>query len=229
MATTTTLCCTACHCDLKQYHLYGDDPYCDRCAPCPDCARPSRGLGRCAPCQASVVDSSAQALFLLPRVLGFLESQGILLHRVPGILVTDEIPAVCVAGFREEHRQAKSIRGLMLHEENLVWLRSGLPAATCAAALAHELTHAWQIENCPDQSRQLSEGLTCWVQRRMLLSLGYTQAANRMVMNEDHVYGDGLRLMLHLEDHVGTSNLLKKVRMLTDFPMWQRLTTLLGL
>jgi hypothetical protein len=35
--------------------------------------------------------------------------------------------------------------------------------------------------------------------------------------------------MLALEEKVGTEALLKKVRLLTDFPMWLRLSTLLGL
>jgi len=226
---TTELCCTACHKVLETAHIYGHDLYCDRCAPCPDCDRPSRGLGRCVACEASLIESGPQALFLLPRVLGFLQSLGIMLHRTPDILMTDEIPATNIAGFREEHMLVSHIKGMMFNEKNLVWLRSGLPAAQCAAILTHELTHAWQHENCPDQSRQLSEGLAVWTQRRMLLCLGHNRAANRLVENPDHVYGDGLRLMLALEEKIGTRALLKKVRLLTDFPMWLRLSTLLGL
>lgn len=198
MKTAVKFCCTACHCSLDHAHFYGYDPYCDRCAPCPDCARPSRGLGRCATCQACVIESSEQALFLLPRVLGFLQSQGILLAPAHG-------------------------------PEAVARLRKGLPAATCTALLAHQLTHAWQQENCPEQSPQLSEGLACWIERRMYLSLGRKDRADAMVRNPDHIHGDGLRLMLHLEERVGTANLLKKVRTLNDFPVWLRLTTLLGL
>lgn len=133
--------------------------------------------------------------------------------QTPGVEVSRVLPGVL--GFLQT-------LGIEMTRTPPVGLRPGRPAAVCAGLLAHELTYAWQAEHCPQQSSQLREGLARWVQRRMLLQLGQTRLARRLVL--DDIRSGSLRRCLRLEARVGERRLLDLIRELPDFPLCFKLS-----
>ncbi len=92
-----------------------------------------------------------------------------------------------------------------LHLVGLPWVQpTGRPAAP---QVAHELAQLWLAQNGLPQT-QLTAGFPRWVQRRMLLSLGYRQLANRLLIDDNPFRGGGLHLCLQLEQQVGSHQLV---------------------
>ncbi len=86
---------------------------------------------------------------------------------------------------------------------------SGLPRALFIQTVAHEWAHAWQGENCPLlEDPVLREGFAEWVAYRTLLALGAGKQAARM-LQQDGLYGEGLRRILRLEERYGPAGLLE--------------------
>lgn len=88
----------------------------------------------------------------------------------------------------------------------------GRPAA---AYVAHDLAQLWLAQSGLPQT-QLTAGLPRWVQRRMLLQLGYTQLANRLLIDDNPFRGGGLHLCLQLEQKVGSDQLVGHLQGLTS-------------
>lgn len=85
--------------------------------------------------------------------------------------------------------------------------------------LCHELTHAWQRENCPSQSDTLREGLAVWVEYKAYVWDGaYTQAKKLNSGMADPIYGTGYRFIQKVEDQYGEENVLDYVKTLRDVP-----------
>ncbi|NDD29803.1 MAG: hypothetical protein EB084_16215 [Proteobacteria bacterium] len=80
-----------------------------------------------------------------------------------------------------------------------IWLVSGLSVPRTLGVLAHELTHAWQSENAPQQDRKLQEGFATWVQYHVLLNEGYASEAAVLTRYGDDDYRGGLLALLALE------------------------------
>jgi len=83
--------------------------------------------------------------------------------------------------------------------------------------LCHELTHAWQKENCPNQSLTLKEGLAKWIEYKALYyDRAYTYANQINQYLADPVYGVGYRFIQKLEDKYGEAKVLSVVKGLKD-------------
>lgn len=85
------------------------------------------------------------------------------------------------------------------------------------ATLLHELTHAWQMENCPVQSPELAEGFARWVEYKGLQYAELYLLADRLLQVRDPWYGLGLHKWLELEDKIGISGCLQYARNRKDF------------
>ena len=86
--------------------------------------------------------------------------------------------------------------------------------------LCHEMTHSWQLENCPpDQSLVLSEGLAVWVEVKVLYWDGAYYMVNQINQNlGDPVYGVGYRFVQKVEDKYGEKNVLNAIKAMKDIP-----------
>ncbi|MCE1247949.1 MAG: hypothetical protein LWY06_15000 [Firmicutes bacterium] len=86
--------------------------------------------------------------------------------------------------------------------------------------MCHEMTHSWQLENCPpDQSLVLSEGLAVWVEMKVLYWDGAYYMVNQINQNfGDPIYGVGYRYMQKIEDKYGEKNVLQVVKNMRDIP-----------
>lgn len=102
---------------------------------------------------------------------------------------------------------------------HLIYLMKDFFVDLCYGTVAHELTHAWQQENCPDQSLALKEGLAVWIQYKTLQWDGAYYYANELnEYTQDPVYGQGYRFIQKLEDKLGEANVLTAVKKLKDIP-----------
>jgi hypothetical protein len=84
---------------------------------------------------------------------------------------------------------------------------------SCLATLTHEMTHAWQAENCPaHQDILVKEGFARWVEYKTLQKTGAYIPAQNLREHADPVYGVGFKKMLELEDKLGEQALVQKVK-----------------
>ena len=85
--------------------------------------------------------------------------------------------------------------------------------------VCHEMTHGWQAENCPGQSKVLVEGLAVWVEYKSLMWDGAYVKARALNRNiADPIYGVGYRYIQKLEDQYGESGVLEHVKKMKDIP-----------
>ncbi len=86
-----------------------------------------------------------------------------------------------------------------------IYVLYGLRKKDLIGAIAHEITHAWQAENC-GHNLQLEdlEGFAQWVAYHTLLYFGYEQFAKTMPSGSS-AYAVGLRKMLEIEKHGGSN------------------------
>jgi hypothetical protein len=77
---------------------------------------------------------------------------------------------------------------------------SHLTEPRVSAVLAHELAHAWQAENCPDdQGVRVREGFAEWVAWRLLDGLDGCDRERTVIESRTDEYGHGFRLFSGLE------------------------------
>ena len=85
-----------------------------------------------------------------------------------------------------------------------IYVLYGLRGKDLIGAIAHEITHAWQAENCGNNLQlENLEGFAQWVAYHTLLYFGYEQFAKNMRLGSS-VYANGLRKMLEIEKHRGS-------------------------
>lgn len=77
----------------------------------------------------------------------------------------------------------------------------------------HELTHAWQMENVPqDQDLVIREGFASWVAYKVLQMDGALIAASDIHDMADPVYGVGFKLMIDLEKTLGEKGVVERMK-----------------
>jgi recombinational DNA repair protein (RecF pathway) len=93
------------------------------------------------------------------------------------------------------------INGLFYHkgDEFDIYILYGLRQKDLISVIAHELTHAWQAENCPkDIPLEDQEGFAQWVAYKASKAYGYDDFADLMTEG-DNIYARGLAKMLRIE------------------------------
>ena len=94
-----------------------------------------------------------------------------------------------------------------------VYIMKGMNEDQFCSTLAHELTHAWQIERCVrNQDGVVKEGFARWVEYKYLDLIGAYALANSVKEVADPVYGVGFRKMLDLEDKIGAKEMTNKIK-----------------
>jgi hypothetical protein len=84
---------------------------------------------------------------------------------------------------------------------------SHLPETRVTAVLAHELAHAWQAENCPDdQGQRIREGFAEWVAWRLLEGVEGCGPERDIIAARTDDYGLGFRTFSALEQRQGPSH-----------------------
>lgn len=114
--------------------------------------------------------------------------------------------------FRQRARLGAKIDGIYMPRERTVYMRSGLAPINFQSLLAHESTHAWQHQFCPNQDRGLSEGFASLMQHHFALRKGAKALAKSFTEDRDPDYGAALRQLLAKEKELGLFPLIDKVR-----------------
>ncbi len=114
--------------------------------------------------------------------------------------------------FRKRARLGVSIDGIYMHRERTVYMRSGMGPVNFQSLLAHESTHAWQHQFCPNQDRGLTEGFASLMQYHFALRKGNKWLAKQFLEDRDKDYGAALKQLLATEKEIGLFPLIDKVR-----------------
>jgi hypothetical protein len=93
-----------------------------------------------------------------------------------------------------------------------IWIVSGLSEEETIGVLAHELTHAWQSTEAPQQDRKLTEGFARWAEYKVFTAIGATGQAESLTRSPDPDYGGGLRYLLELERRQGAAAVIQFAR-----------------
>ncbi|HPZ06674.1 MAG TPA: LIM domain-containing protein [Candidatus Eremiobacteraeota bacterium] len=202
-------------------------PACDMCSgpagPKGYKISPSRYL--CPACAAVAIFTHDQLAYIYKEAIAQLRSLGLVITRpVDNLSIMDEntlksyyyntksmeyIPSGGVGGFYSFslNHQGSASR---------IFVLNGLSYEKTLSVLSHELTHAWQIENCPlDQSLLLKEGFAQWISYKVMINKGFRKEAELLLKIDDPVYGEGLRYILNVEAYYGiqgTINYVKQVK-----------------
>ncbi|MEZ5065057.1 MAG: hypothetical protein R3B81_09995 [bacterium] len=190
--------------------------YCSRCKEdgneCSVCGAPDR-VGRwvdgrwfCGSCSPRMVeDDSAQWEGVYDLLVQRAEQELGLVLRVKPPLVIDD--ASTLAERRAEQGAPPGLCGLYLrdaHGNASIHVLSRLPASRGAAVLAHELAHAWQAENCPDdQGVRIREGFAEWVSWSLLDRWEDGDRERAVIEARTDEYGAGFRHFRRLAERSG--------------------------
>jgi|GEM_PF-4084704 len=107
--------------------------------------------------------------------------------------------------------------GQLFHQ---VYIEKGRMYEEIFETTLHELTHAWEIENClPDQDEKIMEGFATWIACKGLFDDGDYALYHQYMDNlRDPVYGVGYRYILHLEDEMGEKKVVEFMRTARELP-----------
>lgn len=198
-------------------------PRCDVCGmpmgpnsiPLPD------GRRICPACARTAVTDPQVARDLFARTTAFVSGQmGLTLRVGTDFTLVDagHLRRLVAESPNRPVEDPDRVVGLFLrkgHRRVMVVL-SGLPRVLLIQTIAHEWAHAWQGENCPLlEDPMLREGFAEWVAYRTLIALGATREAARM-LEQNGLYGEGLRRVLRLEERYGPTGVLDHVMRNTE-------------
>jgi hypothetical protein len=93
-----------------------------------------------------------------------------------------------------------------------IYVLYGLRKKDLIGAIAHEITHAWQAENCSNNLRlEDLEGFAQWVAYHTLVYFDYEPFA-KTLLSGNSAYAAGLRKMLEMEKHGGSGAVFDYIR-----------------
>lgn len=171
----------------------------------------------------SVIEEKGQIKEILDKALLYLESRFEIVMRWPlafEFVAGEEIDKVYggylrgleVGLYRREEEQGRTF--------HRVYIMKDRAYERIYSTSLHELTHAWQIENCPpDQDDRIIEGFATWIACKGLFDDGdYALYHTYMDHLRDPVYGVGYRYILHLEDEMGEKKAVEFVKKARELP-----------
>ena len=164
---------------------------------------------------AQISDDAAQAIFARAKV--FDASLGVGTDRDVALMVRtrDEL----VVENNTHGGRTLEINGFYrAYNVESIWICSGLSDDEIFGTCCHELAHAWQSTECPQQDRKLTEGFARWVEWKAMKSIGNEDMASRLMNDRDPDYGGGLRFLAHLERREGAAAVIQYAKTETRIP-----------
>lgn len=177
---------------------------------------PREGRPRCATCDETAVDDPAEAQALYRDIQRLLAQRFGLSLAVPTPLIPvdrDQFKAVLaeLGNYAEQHHTLPRGVYARIGMRRGIYVELGLPRAQLVQIIAHEIGHAWQMENNPVLEDPVAvEGFAEWIAYQALLACGETSLAQNMLVRED-LYGEGLR---HMAVLAGTGQNWDRIRRL---------------
>jgi hypothetical protein len=208
--------------------------YCESCAAkyphCDSCGSPvgpngyNIGYSRwlCPDCAASAIFTHDQLAYVYKDAITQLSAMGLVITRpVDNLTIMDA--RTLETSYRStknpEYVPSGGVGGFYSFSVNLqgtasrIFVLNGLSYERALSVVSHELTHAWQVDNCPrDQRLLFKEGFAQWIAYKVMLNKGYTKEAGYLLESHDPIYGEGLRYMLNVESYYGFSGTIDYVK-----------------
>jgi recombinational DNA repair protein (RecF pathway) len=187
--------------------------YCDKCVAgyprCDDCGAPSGpdatklddGRYLCPDCRRIAYFEPASMTSIKTKVQSFvIDNMGMSIDHQVNFSLEGQ-------GFIKQ--KAKNIHGdinglfYRRGDEFDIYVLYGLREKDLISVIAHETSHAWQAENCPDDmALEDQEGFAQWVAYKALKFFNYDDFAGLMTDGDDP-YARGLSKMLKIESNGG--------------------------
>lgn len=159
-----------------------------------------------------IINDASQMEPLIPKVKATLAKEFGIFVNLPVkyyLVKGEELDKVYSGTYRGSEIGLHTFRG-GVHE---IYIMKGMSEDSVEATLAHELTHAWQMERCvSNQDRVVKEGFARWIEYKYLDLSGAYIMANSVKGDADPVYGVGLKKMFELEDKIGEKEMPNKIR-----------------
>jgi hypothetical protein len=182
---------------------------------CQLCGAPFRGGGTfCTVCAATTVNTQDQVRLLLPKAREVLRTMGIVLSQPVHVQLVDKA-RMDAMGVHESGKVAgmTMVRGRCVTEILVV---AGLSEMEFGAAVAHEVMHAWMVQNrFPRVDPKVEEGLCQTVAYRWLRDQLDPHAATLRYSidnSPDPVYGVGFRMVKDAVKRHGMNPVLATVK-----------------
>jgi hypothetical protein len=221
--------CKICNAIIEGEYFTGNDKkskYCKKCydfySHCPDCGVPAGPSGINLPDGRTLCSECySVAIFDENKVEKIFEEVKEALKKSPGLTVKFPIKEIKLVNKTElnkllenktlEYIPHDGVSGLHYYEKingritiSEIYILNWLTPQRIISVIAHEYSHAWQAENCPDkQESMVREGFAEWVSFKLLKTKGYKDEAEDMLKTADPVYGGGLKKYLELEKKYG--------------------------
>lgn len=213
-----------------RWHICDGWWYCPECfweamCLCQFCLEPALD-GICEECAQDRVSDPDELSNLLNEVRWFCDEELGLRVTQPFQLKVASRPQDMPRKGSDTYVLGRSVVGLWDPGSRQIWIGQGYPVWFAAAVLAHEFTHVWQWQHCPRQSPDLMEGFASWVEWRVAHNLGREAFAENLLRTLCPVYGRGLRRCLRLEQQLGPTALVERMKTLTSFSLWTSMLAL---
>jgi len=194
--------------------------YCKSCTeeapPCASCQAPVRdgelrdGRYFCRACTSELLVEIASFEAIYARAVARIdETLGLVIKKLPRLVVES---AASMDRERTAEMTREGLCGLYVRDERgrtSIHVLSYLTERKALAVLAHELAHAWQVENCPDaQGPRLREGFAEWVAWKALEGIPDCLGEREIIESRSDEYGDGFRVFVELERTRGADGVL---------------------
>ena len=96
-----------------------------------------------------------------------------------------------------------------------IYYLRGVSLSDFIGAMSHEMTHAWEYENCPNSDTYIKEGLAQWIEWKTLTGLGFYKEASKVYENVEPEYIKGFLFFKEMEKKYTPKEILKRVRNIT--------------
>jgi hypothetical protein len=205
--------------DYKYFESDQSKKYCDKCVSsydhCADCGAPSGPRGQkleddrylCPDCRKQAIFNPALITPIKQEVLEYVSKNlNIKVDHKINFSIQDKKFLE-----RKSRGLSQDINGLFYRKghDYDIYVLYGLRKKDLVWVLAHEITHAWQSENCSERlSTEEREGFAQWVAYHTAISFGYRQYAENMRGGES-IYSSGLNRMIELEKIGGSKAVIE--------------------
>ncbi len=203
---------------LSDYHYFeGNEAlkYCSECVArypiCSNCGAPSGSRGTklddgrylCPDCRRVALFQPGLVTPIKKKVLSYLDS-GMGIRIKHDIKYSLQDKDFLKTKSKDMHGDLNALFYRKGDDYN-IYVLYGLRKKDLIGAIAHEITHAWQAENCEnDLQLEDLEGFAQWAAYHTLLYFDYEQLAKNM-RSGSSTYANGLRKMLEIEKHGGSN------------------------
>jgi len=193
--------------------------FCESCREvvliCSSCGMPVRTLtirderAFCSECYATLVEDFETIKMIYEDLIESAEQVlGLKLKHVPKL---QPISGVMFRTF-SDNSLPEGVSGLYIHDSDgraSILILTPLPRIRLAAVLAHEIAHAWQGEQCPqEQSARLREGFAEWISWRLIEGQDRSEIERGLIESRTDHYGQGFRFFRDIESRSGPERVL---------------------